>query len=210
MIRSFALGATLGATLGAGLLAASLAPAAAQVSTTLASKVPAGTYAVEPYHTRIVFDVSHMGFTTWYGDFTSASGSLSFDPKAPTKSALSISFPTDSVSTTNPKLDGELKGAEWFDAAAYPTITFKSTKIVLLGHNRGAITGDLTFHGVTHPVTLVARFNGGGVNPIDKKYTIGFDATGGLSRADWGVKTYEPLIGDKVGLLLSGAFELQN
>jgi polyisoprenoid-binding protein YceI len=206
MIRSL----VFGATLGAGLLAAALAPASAQVATTVASKVPAGTYAVEPYHTRIVFDVSHMGFTTWYGDFTSASGTLTFDPKAPTKSALSISFPTASVSTTNPKLDGELKGAEWFDAATYPTITFKSTKIVLLGHSKGVIVGDLTFHGVTHPVSLIAHFNGGGVNPIDKKYTIGFDATGSLSRAVWGVKTYEPLIGDKVGLLLSGAFELQN
>ena len=206
MIRSF----VLGATVGAGLLAAALAPASAQVSTTLASKVPSGTYNVEPYHTRIVFDVSHMGFTTWYGNFTNASGTLSFDPKAPAKSALSISFPTSSVSTTNTKLDGELKGAEWFDAATYPTITFKSTKITLLRHDKGEITGDLTFHGVTHPVTLAAHFNGGGVNPLDKKYTIGFDATGSLSRAEWGVKTYEPLIGDKVGLLLSGAFELAN
>jgi polyisoprenoid-binding protein YceI len=205
MIRSF----VLGATLGAGLLAAALTPASAQVSTTLASKVPGGTYAVEPYHTRIVFDLSHMGFTTWYGDFTSASGTLNFDPKAPTKSALAISFPTDSVSTTNPKLDGELKSPMWFDATQFPTISFKSTKIVLLGHGKGEIIGDLTFHGVTHPVTLVAHFNGGGVNPLDKKYTIGFDATGSLSRADRGVKTYEPLIGDKVGLLLSGAFELQ-
>lgn len=206
MIRSLAFGATV----AAGLLATTLPPASAQVSTTLASKVPSGTYNVEPYHTRIVFDVSHMGFTTWYGNFTNASGTLTFDPKALTTSALSISFPTDSVSTTNAKLDGELKGAEWFNAATYPTITFKSTKIVLLGHNRGEIIGDLTFHGVTHPVVLVAHFNGGGVNPLDKKYTIGFDATGSLSRADWGVKTYEPLIGDKVGLLLSGAFEAAN
>jgi polyisoprenoid-binding protein YceI len=206
MIRSL----VFGATLGAGLLASALAPASAQVATTIAAKVPAGTYAVEPYHTRIVFDVSHMGFTTWYGGFTSASGTLTFDPKAPAKSALSISFPTDTVTTTNPKLDGELKSPMWFDATQFPTITFKSTKIVLLGHNKGVIVGDLTFHGVTHSVSLIAHFNGGGVNPIDKKYTIGFDATGSLSRADWGVKTYEPLIGDKVGLLLSGAFELQN
>jgi polyisoprenoid-binding protein YceI len=206
MIRSF----VLGATFGAGLLAAALAPASAQVSTMLASKVPSGTYNVETEHTRIVFDVSHFGFSTWYGDFTGASGTLDFDPKAVTKSALSISFPTDSVSTTNTVVDSKLKSADWFNAAAYPTITFKSTKIVLLGHGRGEINGDLTFHGVTHPVLLVAHFNGGGVNPLDQKYTIGFDATGSLSRADWGVKTFEPLMGDKVGLLLSGAFELSH
>jgi polyisoprenoid-binding protein YceI len=200
----------LGAAFGAATAMAALSPASAQVSTTMAAKVPAGTYNVEPYHTRIVFSVSHMGFTTWYGNFTTASGSLTFDPKAPAKSALSISFPTDSVSTTNPKLDGELKSPMWFDAATYPTITFKSTKITILGHNKGVIDGMLTFHGVTHPVALTAHFNGGGVNPLDKKYTIGFDAVGSLSRAAWGVKTYEPLIGDKVSLMLSGAFELPN
>ncbi len=199
----------LGATFGAGLLAAAL-PASAQVATTNSAHVTAGTYAVEPYHTRIVFSVSHMGFTTWYGDFTTASGTLAFDPKSPAKSVLNISFPTASVSTTNTKLDGELKSPMWFDAAKYPTIAFTSTKIVLLGHDRGRIEGNLTFHGVTHPVTLIAHFNGAGVNPLDKKYTIGFDATGSLSRAAFGVKTYEPLIGDKVDMLLSGAFELQS
>ena len=206
MIRKF----LLGTAMMAGLATAALAPASAQVATTTPAKVPSGTYNVEPYHTRIVFAVSHMGFTTWYGNFTTASGALTFDPKSPAKSALDISFPTDSISTTNPKLDGELKSAMWFDAAAYPTITFKSTKIMVTGHDKGIIEGDLTFHGVTHPVTLAAHFNGGGTNPLDKKYTIGFDATGSLSRADWGVKTYEPLIGDKVELLLSGAFEQQN
>ncbi|WP_284945535.1 YceI family protein [Acidisoma cladoniae] len=200
----------LGATLGAGIAAAALSPAIAQVATTVAAKVPAGAYSVEPYHTRILFSVSHMGFTTWYGDFTTASGSLNFDSKMPSKSALSISFPTASISTTNPKLDGELKSPMWFDATQFPTITFKSTKITLLGHDEGKITGDLTFHGVTKPVTLTAHFNGGGVNPLDKKYTIGFDATGTISRAEFGVKTYEPLIGDSVKLMLSGAFEAQS
>jgi len=198
----------LGTAMVAGLAVAAIAPASAQVVTTTAAKVPAGTYNVEPYHTRILFAVSHMGFTTWYGNFSSASGTLNFDPKNPAKSALSISFPTDSVSTTNTKLDGELKSPMWFDATQFPTITFKSTKIVVTGHSKGVIEGDLTFHGVTHPVTLTAHFNGGGTNPLDKKYTIGFEATGSLSRAEFGVKTYEPLIGDKVELLLSGAFEL--
>jgi polyisoprenoid-binding protein YceI len=98
----------------------------------------------------------------------------------------------------------------WFDATQFPTVTFKSTKITLLGHDEGKIMGDLTFHGVTKPVTLTAHFNGGGVNPLDKKYTIGFDATGTISRAAFGVKTYEPLIGDSVKLMLSGAFEAQS
>ena len=198
----------LSTTFAAGL-AFGIHTALAQVATTNPADVTAGTYKVEPLHTRILFDVSHMGFTTWYGDFSGASGTLTFDPKNPAKSALTISFPTDSVSTTNTKLDCELKGPNWFDAAQYPTITFQTTRIRVTGRNTGVIEGNLTFHGETHPVTLTARFNGGGVNPIDHAYTIGFDATGALSRAEWGVKTYDPLIGDKVGLILSAAFELQ-
>ncbi|GAB0118448.1 YceI family protein [Acidisoma sp. 7E03] len=205
MIRSL----LLGSAFAAGLALATVAPALAQVETTTPAKVPAGTYKVEPYHTRILFAVSHMGFSTWYGNFSNASGTLTFDSKAPAKSVLDISFPTDSVTTTNTKLDGELKSPAWFDATQFPTITFKSTKITVTGHDTGKIEGDLTFHGVTHPVTLTAHFNGGGTNPLDKAYTIGFDATGTLSRAEFGVKTYEPLIGDKVHLILSGAFELQ-
>ena len=199
----------LSATFAAGVAFGGASHALAQVATTKPADVPAGTYKVEPFHTRILFDVSHMGFTTWYGDFSGASGTLMFDPKAPAKSTLTISFPTDSVSTTNTKLDGELKSPVWFDAAQYPTISFQSTRIRVTGHNTGVIEGNLTFHGQTHPVTLTAHFNGGGVNPIDHAYTIGFDATGALSRAEWGVKTYDPLIGDKVGLILSAAFELQ-
>jgi polyisoprenoid-binding protein YceI len=206
MIRQF----LLGSAFAAGLVAAGVASASAQVVTTNAAHVPAGTYAVEPIHTQIVFSVSHMGFSTWFGDFSGFSGTLAFDPKHPAKSVLDISFPTASVTTTSAVLDGMLRGPNWFGAAQYPTVTFHSTKVTVTGHNKGVIVGDLTFHGVTHPVTLTAHFNGGGTNPIDKKYTIGFDATGSLARADFGVKTYEPLIGDKVTLQLSGAFELQN
>ena len=191
------------------LACGTVTPALAQMTTTTAAEVRGTHFVVEPSHTRILFSVNHMGFSTWYGDFTGASGSLAFDGKDPAKSMLAISIPAASISTTNAKLDGELKSAAWLDAAAYPTITFTSTRIVVTGHNQGTITGDLTLHGVTHPITLAAKFNGGGSNPLDHKYTIGFDATGALSRSSFGVKTYVPLIGDAVTLTISGAFEAQ-
>lgn len=169
--------------------------------------VQAGDYQVEPMHTRIQFSVSHMGFTDWYGDFTHASGALSIDPKAPERATVRISIPVASVSTTNPVLDAELKGASWFDAATYPTIAFNSTKVTPTGARTADITGDLTFHGVTRPVVLHASFLAGGVNPLDKHYTIGFNATTELKRSDFGVKTYVPLIGDEVSLRISAAFE---
>ena len=148
-----------------------------------------------------------MGFSTWYGDFTGATGRLQLDPRRPAAAKLELTVPTASVSTTNAKLDDELKGADWFDAARFPTLSFRSTRVTPTGPGRADVAGELTFHGVTRPLTLHARFNGGGVNPLSKRYTVGFDATGELSRSQFGVTKYVPLVGDAVRLQLSGAFE---
>jgi polyisoprenoid-binding protein YceI len=174
-----------------------------------ASKVEAGTYAIEPAHTRILFGVDHMGFTTYYGDFTGASGSLLLKSPKAAGSELSVTIPVNSVSTTNAVLDGELKAADWFDAAKFPTITFKSTAVTQTGPDTAQVAGELTLHGVTKPVTLAAKFHGTGQNPMDKKVTVGFDVTGTLKRSDFGVTKYLPLIGDEVEIIISAAFEKQ-
>jgi polyisoprenoid-binding protein YceI len=169
--------------------------------------VQPGTYVVEPVHTRILFSVSHMGFTTWYGDFSHASGSLTLDPKQSANDRLQVSVPIATVSTTNAKLDGELKSANWLDAASFPTAQFVSRKVTPVGEKNADVFGDLTMHGVTHPVTLHATFNGAGINPLDKAYTVGFDARGFISRSAFGVTKYVPLVGDRVQIILSAAFE---
>jgi polyisoprenoid-binding protein YceI len=171
--------------------------------------VQAGAYQVEPMHTRVLFAVSHMGFSTWYGNFTGASGSLTLDPADPTKSTVEIHVPVASVSTTNTKLDGELKDDKWLDAAKFPEMVFKSGKVTPTGKDAADVEGQLTLHGETKPVTLHVQFNGAGVNVMDKHYTVGFEAKGKIKRSDFGVKTYVPLIGDEVDLILSAAFEKQ-
>lgn len=191
------------------VLAALSGPALAQVANHEPSKVEAGSYAVDPEHTQVGFGVSHMGFTTYYGRFSGASGTLELTPKDPAGSKLSVTVPTASVATTSEKLDGELKSEQWFDAAKYPTISFVSTRIVPSGDSEAKVMGNLTMHGVTKPVTFDAKFVGAGINPIDKKYTVGFAITGVVSRSEFGVKTYVPLIGDEVALTISGAFEKQ-
>jgi polyisoprenoid-binding protein YceI len=181
-------------------------PALAQVSTTTPSAVHAGTYAVEPTHTRIAFAVSHMGFSTWFGDFTHASGTLTLNPAKPSASTLSVSVPTDSVSTTNTTLDGELKEADWLNAAKYPTATFTASKITASA-GTAKVAGTLTLHGVTKPVIFAVKFNGAGINPLDKAYTVGFEVRGKIKRSDFGVTKYIPLVGDDVDLIISAAFE---
>lgn len=196
--------------------AAALLALAALSGATRAQSLPAnpdptavqgGTYAVEPQHTRVLFSVSHLGFTTYYGEFTGASGTLRLDPANPATSQLEVTVPTANVSTTNAKLDGELKGADWLDASRFPTITFRSTRVTPTGPRAAEVAGDLTLHGVTRPVVLQARFNGAGVNPLDKAYTTGFEVSGRVRRSEFGVKTYVPLVGDEVDLTISAAFE---
>lgn len=179
----------------------------AQSAMTTPAAVQAGTYGVEPYHTRVLFAVSHLGFSTWYGEFTGASGSLTLDPAKLGESHVDIAVPAASISTSNAKLDDELKGDKWFDVAKYDMIRFRSTRITRTGANSADIAGNLTLHGVTRPVVLKARFNAAGVNPLDKAYTVGFEVSGDIKRSDFGVTTYVPMVGDDVHLIISAAFE---
>ena len=115
------------------MIASVSAPAMAQVASADASKVEAGVYNIEPEHSRITFGVSHMGFTNYYGEFRNASGSLTLDPKKPDSSSVDVKIPTGSVMVPNAKLKEELDGDQWLDAAKYPDITFRSTKVAKTG-----------------------------------------------------------------------------
>ncbi|MFT8550421.1 MAG: YceI family protein [Acetobacter okinawensis] len=174
---------------------------------TSAAQVQSGNYAVEPGHTQVGFSVLHFGFTNYFGAFSNASGTLELNAKTPSASKLSVTIPVASVQTTSAKLTDELKSAQWFDAAKFPDATFVSTSVKLTGQNNATVNGNLTLHGVTKPVTLTVHFIGAGVNPMDKKYTTGFEATGTLNRSDFGIKMYVPYVGDTVTLRIAGAFE---
>jgi polyisoprenoid-binding protein YceI len=184
-------------------------PIAAETSTKPAVKIEPGAYAVDPYHTQVTFAVSHMGFTEFRGRLGNVSGTLQLDADHPAGSSFEVTVPTDSVNTPVDKLTEELKGDQWLDAKANPQITFKAKSVTVTGPKTAKVTGDLTLHGVTKPVTLDAKLNGGGVNPLDKKFTVGFELAGKVKRSDFGVKTYLPLIGDDVDLTISAAFEKQ-
>ncbi|GJE14155.1 YceI family protein [Methylobacterium longum] len=201
--------------LASGLLALLIAaPAATAVRaqtppTRDPAQIQAGTYAVDPGHTQVGWRVSHMGFSNYAGGFSDVSGTLELQPKNPASAKLSVKIPVASVTTTSAKLTDELKGDQWLDAAKFPDMTFVSTKVTPAGKDHAKVTGDLTLHGVTKPVTLDVTLVGAGVNPLSKKVTVGFEATGTLKRSEFGVKTYVPLIGDELHLTIAGAFERQ-
>ncbi|MBO1360131.1 YceI family protein [Acetobacter sacchari] len=190
-------------------LAAAAFISSARAETT-AQGIQAGEYKVEPGHTEVTFSLLHFGFTQYSGMFSGASGSLKIDPAHLAATKLTVSLPISSVATTSDVLTGELKEPDWFDAARYPTATFTSKSVTATDAGHATISGDLTLHGVTKPVVLQAQFIGAGVNPMDKAYTIGFQATGVIKRSDFGVSKYVPMVGDDVTLSIAGAFEKQN
>lgn len=198
---------SLYAALSGVLVTAICAPAMAQSPAALAPAPPSGVYHVDPNHTEVLFGVSHMGFTTYYGAFSGASGTLVLNGEHPAGSRLDIHVPVASVLTASAVLNAELKGPKWLDATAFPEMVFRADKITQTGPDTAVVAGDLTLHGVTHPLSLQARFNKSGINPLDHMLTVGFAAKGRLKRSDYGVTTYVPLIGDEVELILSGAFE---
>ena len=179
---------------------------AQESATTNPATIQSGAYAIEPYHTEVGFSVLHFGFSYYSGIFSKVSGDLTLDPNTLEASKLDLQVPVDSLMTTSPKLDGELKGNNWLDAEKYPTMTFQSTKIERTGPGTANVTGNLTLHGVTKPIVLKATLVGAGPNPLDKTYTVGFQVMGDLKRSDFGVKAYVPLIGDEVRLNIAAAF----
>ncbi|RYY05271.1 MAG: polyisoprenoid-binding protein, partial [Alphaproteobacteria bacterium] len=153
------------------------------------------------------FSVNHFGFNDYFGTLPGATGTLVLNPKQLAATKLDVSLPVERISTTNATLDGELKSADWFDAAKYPTIRFVSQTVTQTGPRTARISGTVTMHGVSKPMTLDATFGGAGVNPLSKAYTAGFKATGTIKRTDFGVSKYAPLVGDAVTLSITAAFE---
>ena len=198
--------------IAAGFLAALAVPVLAQMPMTAPGRpdpklVQAGTYKIETNHTQVSFGVDHMGFNPFYGTFSQVTGTVKLDPANPAAATLEVSIPIASVQTTSDKLTEELRSADWFDAAKFPTATFKSTKVTPNGPAGATIDGDLTLHGVTRQATIEVHFYGAGTNPMSKALTVGFEARTEIKRSDFGVSKYVPLVSDDVGLLITAAIE---
>lgn len=183
------------------------APQKAKDTVITVQNVKNGHYKIDPYHTQVLFSVSHFGFTNYSGNFSDISGALTLNSKNIEESKLDIQIPIASIQTTSSKLTQELKDPDWFDTKQYPTAHFVSTHIVKTGEKTADVTGNLTLHGITKPVTLHIVYIGAGINPLNKAYTVGFQITGKINRGDFGIKTYLPKVGDEVDLTIAAAFE---
>ena len=123
---------------------------------------------------------------------------IKVDNAKPSNSSVDVIIPISSVNTNVPALDKEFQEEAWFNAAKYPNITFKSTKVETKDKKHFKITGDLTVKGVTKPVVLDAVLNKQGEHPMAKVPAIGFNATTSFDRSAFGIGNYVPNVGDKI------------
>jgi polyisoprenoid-binding protein YceI len=196
-------------------------------ATPVAITAPAGSYLLDPTHASLTFRVGHMGLSHYTARFTRFDATLTFDPANPTASSVTATIDPTSVETDYPgdfrathpdstfgSWDEELAGdAKFFNAGAHPQITFQSTGLQLTGERSGIMTGDLTFLGQTHPVTLDVTFNGEAQLPwLAGRSAIGFSAVGRLDRSQWGM-TYlipqggGPGVADSVEIVIEAEFQ---
>ena len=170
------------------------------------ARISGGSYSVDSNHTLVTWTVDHFGFNNYSGQFAQATGMLMLDPANPSAAMVDISLPMSGIVTGAEGLTKHLKTADFFNADVYPTARFVSTSVVPTGMDTAAITGNLTLGQTTRPVTLNARFNGAGTNPMSKKENVGFHATASLNRSDFGINYALPMVSDRVDLDISVAF----
>lgn len=161
------------------------------------------TYKLDPTHTDVLFTWNHLGFSNPTGHFGQIEGTLVYDEADPTRSSVEATLPLAGLDTHVAKLDEHLKKDEFLDAAKFPTITFKSTKVETAGSGKLKVTGDLTLRGVTKPVVLDVKLNGAGPHPMKKVPAIGFDATATIKRSEFGIDAYVPNISDELKISIT-------
>ena len=171
-----------------------------------ASRVEAGSYQVDPYHTMVEWTVNHMGVTPLSGAIAASGGTLDIDPADPATAKVEVTFSVVDMTTAVPDFTKHLLSAEIFEAETHPSATFTSTSVEADGI-KAKITGDLTIKGVTRPVTLEAEFFGAGINPMTNTLDVGFSATGQINRSEFGLGYGVPgVTPDEVDLQISAAF----
>ena len=169
-----------------------------------AAALSAETYTIDPVHSSLGFNLRHL-VSKFSGSFTKVSGTVTYDAAAPEKSSVEATIAINSVNTADEKRNGHLLSADFFDAAKFPTASFKSKAWKKTGENTFDVTGDLTIKGVTKEVTLQAALLGTGPGMGGATVT-GWEVTTRLNKSDYGVNGPAMLgkvLGDEVAITIS-------
>ena len=188
------------------LLISGCASAVAPDVRTDASALRKGEYTLDQSHASILFKINHLGFSTYIGRFETFDAALDFDDKRPERARIEATIDMTSLDIANDDFAQTLMGPEWFDAAQYPQTRFVSERIVVTGATTGVMSGQLTLHGKTRPVSLNVVFNGGARDLLRGAYVVGFSATGSINRTAFGIDRFSGVITDSVDLEIEAEF----
>ena len=160
------------------------------------------TFAIDPAHTAPRFEYSHLGFSSQIHRFDKTSGKIVIDREARTGS-VEVEIDARSVNTGYALFNEHIQGEDFFNTAAFPYITFKSTRVKFKKNKPVAVEGDITIKGVTRPVTLVLTSFQAMPHPMLKKDAIGANAVAKIKRSDFNMGKYAPNVSDVVTLSIA-------
>lgn len=158
-----------------------------------ATSASAETYAVDPARTQVTFSVRGPVATNARGVVTASGGRVVFEPDTPGACSVAVELDMRKLTTGLGAIDAWLRGKGGFDVDAFPTARFASTQVVASGDGQARITGDLTLHGITRPVTILATLGPSGGD------AVAFNGEGQVKRSDFGLKNM-PFVSDTIVL----------
>ncbi|MCK6486133.1 MAG: YceI family protein [Phycisphaerae bacterium] len=160
------------------------------------SAVATEQFEVDAVHSSVLFRVKHLNVSYFHGRFNDISGKFAFSDD-PSACMFDIQIKTDSVDTGNAKREQHLKSPDFFNAKQFPTMGFKSSEVKKSGDNTFDVTGSLTLHGVTKPLSVKLERIGSGKDPWGG-YRTGFESVFTIKRSDFGMSTMPDALGDEV------------
>ena len=181
------------------------------------SEIPSGEYELDLTHASIIWKVRHFGLSKYVARFTDFDIQLLLDTEKFENSSVIATINTQSVSTEYPfpekkNFDKTLAtGKGWFNGKVFPKATFKSTKLTSINETQSKLDGELSFLGVTKPITLEVTMNGTfESHPFKNAAAIGFSAKSIIQRKDWGLVKHLPNVGNDVQIEIEGEFFSKN
>jgi polyisoprenoid-binding protein YceI len=163
--------------------------------------VEQNTWVSDGGHSRLAFSITHMGVNDIEGNFNTFESSITTSKEDFSDAVIELSADVSTINTGNDRRDAHLKSPDFFDAAKFGKLTFKSKSVKIGDDKKYAITGDLTMHGVTKEVSLTGMRRMG-MNPMSKKDVAGFKVSGTIKRTDFGIGASTPvaMLSDEVQL----------
>ncbi len=169
------------------------------------------TWKSDKAHSNLGFSITHLGISDIHGSFSNFDVNVSASKEDFSDAVFELTADVASINTGIEMRDKHLKSPDFFDAEKHPKLTFKSTSIKPAGKNKYKLAGNLSFHGVTKPVTMDLWYRGTIENPMSKVPTAGFQVTGTIKRSDFnlGAGFPAPMLSDEVKIKADGEFAKQ-